>query len=347
MKIDNTWTAAVTPFLSDGTIDWEGLGKNAAFQIEQGITGIIAVGTTGESPSMTWDEHNKIVAETIRVCDKKVGVIAGAGSNCTLEAIESCRHAARAGADGLLLVDCYYNGPSSSELRDEYYGRIAEAMPGIECIPYLVPARTGTCLLPPDIALLAARYGNVSAVKEASGNKENMKLTRRLCGNDFSIISGDDSLTCELILDKDIRCNGVISVVSNVAPGAMTRMVSLALSGDREGAIALNKALDPLHSIVGLSCENERIIPGYGPVKVIDKYRNPLPTKMLMNVLGMPSGPARPPLGKMSAKALGIVREAVTSVKDNNPEILAPICDFYGVDVFQRIEQDSLWNELL
>ncbi|MBO4547660.1 MAG: 4-hydroxy-tetrahydrodipicolinate synthase, partial [Abditibacteriota bacterium] len=103
----------------------------------------------------------------------------------------------------------------------------------------------------------------------------------------------------------------------------------------------------PLHSIVGLSCENERIIPGYGPVKVIDKYRNPLPTKMLMNVLGMPSGPARPPLGKMSAKALGIVREAVTSVKDNNPEILAPICDFYGVDVFQRIEQDSLWNELL
>ncbi|MBP5273848.1 MAG: 4-hydroxy-tetrahydrodipicolinate synthase [Abditibacteriota bacterium] len=345
--IKNTWTAQVTPFDPDGGIDWEGLRKNISFQMSQGITGIVAVGTTGESPSLSWDEHNRVIAETISLCKGKVGVIAGTGSNCTGEAIESSRYAAGDGADGLLLVDCYYNGPSSSELRDEYYGRIAEAVPEAECIPYIVPGRTGTSVQPADLALLCRKYKNINAVKEASGNKENMKLTRRLCGDGFSIISGDDGLTCELILDKDIRCNGVISVVSNIAPGALSKMVSYALEGDREKAEALDKTLRPLHDIVGVAVENKRDIPGYGIVTVKDKYRNPLPTKVLMNVLGMPSGPARPPLGRMSAEGLRVVRAAVSSVKENHPEILAPVCDFYGVDAFARIEDDDIWNSML
>ncbi len=347
MKITNTWTAAVTPFNPDGSIYWEGLRKNIDFQIQQGITGIVAVGTTGESPCLTWEEHNKVTSETIARCKGKAGVIAGTGSNSTAEAIESSRHGAAEGADGLLLVDCYYNGPSSAELREEYYSRIAEAVPGTVCIPYLVPGRTGTCLQPADIALLYSKYDNVTAVKEASGNKDNMRLTRKLCGKDFSIISGDDGLTFEIITDKDIRCNGVISVVSNVVPGALTKMVSLALEGNIGEAEALNRALQPLHDIVGVAVDNTRVIPGAGTVTVRDKYRNPLPTKILMNVLGMPSGPARPPLGRMSAAGLKVVKEAICSVRDTSPAMLQPICDFYGVDVFDRIDNDDIWNSML
>lgn len=347
MKIENTWTAAITPFLEDGSVDWAGYNKNINFQINQGIDGVVAVGTTGESPTLSWEEHNRVIEETIACSKDKIYVIAGTGSNSTQEAIESSKHARDAGTNAVLLVDCYYNGPSSSELRDEYYRPIADAVPEVNCIPYIIPGRTGTSLLPEDLAMLSYSCKNINAVKDATGNFDNMKKIRSLCGKDFSIICGDDGATSKMMLDSKIKGNGVISVVSNIVPKAMSDMVVAAIAGDIEKAEKLDKALAPLHSIVVVSVENQRHIPFNSVRMVVDRYRNPLPMKVLMNVLGMPSGPCRQPLGRMSLNGIKVLKDAIYSVMTNNPEILSPICDFYGVDVFSRINDNSIWNSLV
>ena len=181
--IEGCYTALITPFDND-VVDYDGLRSLIRYQIESGITGILATGTTGESPTLSWDEHNGVIERAAECVDGGVQLVAGTGSNSTKEAIASARHAAQAGADAVLIVDPYYNGPSSLEIRKEYVGPIAESIPNTQVIPYVVPSRTGTQLLPEDLGILNQRYRNVKTVKEATGKLDNMRYVRNCCGSD-------------------------------------------------------------------------------------------------------------------------------------------------------------------
>ena len=334
------YTALVTPFRGDA-VDEEGLNRLIDFQIENGITGILAVGTTGESPVLSWEEHNKVIEIVAKKTKGKCLCIAGAGSNNTKEAIAATEHAVEAGADAVLLVDPYYNGPSSLEIRREYVGPVAKAFPDVQVIPYVIPGRTGAQLLPEDLALLNKEFPNVSTVKEATGNIENMKRTRECCGSDFTILSGDDGMTYEMMTDQQIAAAGVISVASNVAPGAITRMVLFLEDGNTDEAEKLLSGLEPLFGLVTVKTMEKT---PYG--EVVCRARNPLAMKALISILGMPSGGCRQPLGKMTKKGLKTVLDAARKVQSSNPEIFKPLADFFGVDVENRLNDPSVLEGL-
>jgi 4-hydroxy-tetrahydrodipicolinate synthase len=334
------FTAIVTPFKND-TVDYEGLGKLSEFQIKNGITGILAVGTTGESPVLSWDEHNRVIEIVAEKSKDKCICIAGAGSNNTKESLEGTKHAVAVGADAVLLVDPYYNGPSSLEIRREYIAPVAEAAPDIEIIPYVIPGRTGAQLLPEDLAILNQTYKNVNTVKEATANLENMRSTRKCCGPDFTILSGDDGMTFEMMLDPQIKASGVISVASNVAPGPITEMVRLLEQGEEQDAQKLLTALEPLFGLVTVKTMEKT---PYGEVGC--RARNPLGFKTLMSILGMPSGGCRQPLGKMTRNGLETVLSAARKVQADNPEILKPVAEFFNVDIEQRLNNPSSWDGL-
>jgi 4-hydroxy-tetrahydrodipicolinate synthase len=323
-------------------IDYEGLQSLVEFQVKEGVNGILAVGTTGESPTLDWNEHNKVIERTREHSPEKVLTIAGTGSNSTQEAIEGTAHARHIGVNCVLLVDPYYNGPSSLEIRKEYVEPIARQFPETQIIPYVIPGRTGTQLLPQDIAILHQQYSNVRTVKEATGDLENMKLTRRLCGHDFDILSGDDDKTYSMMTASEIAASGVISVVSNVAPRAVSAMIHLVSDGKLREAEGLHNALQPLFSIVTVKTTEQT---PYGSVTC--KARNPLAFKTLMNVLGLPSGPCRQPLGKMTRSGFEVVLSSVRKVCEKNPEILHPIEEFFDVNLEERLNNERFRQGLI
>ncbi len=328
------YTALVTPFTADGSqIDREGLQRLTAFQMHNGITGILAVGTTGESPTLAWEEHDKMVELVARDTKDRCVCIAGTGSNNTSEALTATEHAAQHGATAALLVDPYYNGPSSLEIRREYVAPIAEGFPELDLIPYVIPGRTGAKLLPEDLALLHQAYPNVKTVKEATGDLANMQRTRECCGPDFTILSGDDGMVFQMMTDPAIDAAGVISVASNVAPQAMVRMVQLLRSGDTAAAQKLMQALEPLFGLVTVTTQEDT---PFGPVAC--RARNPMAIKTFMALLGMPAGPCRRPLGKMTQQGLEFVLSVARKVQTENPEILQPIADFFDVDINDRLD---------
>jgi 4-hydroxy-tetrahydrodipicolinate synthase len=334
------FTAIVTPF-KDNAVDYEGLGKLSEFQIKNGITGILAVGTTGESPVLTWEEHNRVIEIVAEKSKDKCICIAGAGSNNTKESLEGTKHAVEVGADAVLLVDPYYNGPSSLEIRREYVAPVAAVAPDIEIIPYVIPGRTGAQLLPEDLALLNEAFENVNTVKEATGNIENMRRTRECCGADFTILSGDDGMTFEMMTDNTINASGVISVASNVAPKAITDLVHLLKEGNETEAKKVLAALEPLFNLVTVKSMEKT---PFG--EVVCRARNPLAYKALMSILGMPSGGCRQPLGKMTRNGLETVLSAARKVQADNPEILKPVAEFFNVDIEQRLNNPTSWEGL-
>src|SRR3972149_3790741 len=335
------YTALITPMTIIREVDYEGLRNLVEFQIREGVSGILAVGTTGESLTLDWNEHNKVIERVHEYAGGKGLTIAGTGSNSTQEALEGTAHAQHIGVNCVLLVDPYYNGPSSLEIRREYVEPIARQFPEVQVIPYVIPGRTGTQLLPQDIAVLNQQYPNVSAVKEATGDLKNMELTRKLCGADYDVLSGDDDKTYTMMVSPDIRASGVISVVSNVAPSAVVDMVHYVLDGNEEAASVIAQALQPLFNIVTVKTQEQT---PYGPVAC--KARNPLAYKTLMNIVGMPSGPCRQPLGKMTRNGLDAVLSAARNVYENYPEILQPIADFFSVNLQERLYNERFWQGL-
>lgn len=340
-RFKGCYTAIVTPFDGGRSVDWEGLKALVEFQCAHGITGIVPAGTTGESPTLTWDEHNRVIETVFETARSRVETIAGTGSNSTDEALEATRHIANRGMRSALLVDPYYNGPSSLEIRREYYEPIAEAFPDIQLIPYVIPGRTGTQLLPQDLGILVSNYPNVSGVKEATGSLDNARLTRNYCGTSFSILSGDDDRTLALMSDQAIRCSGVISVMSNIVPAAIQSMVQASLSGDWQKAQSVATALQPLFSLVTIRTDESS---QFGPVSV--KARNPLPVKTMMNILGMTDGPCRPPLGRVTEKALETALHALRTVWASNPEFLEPIERSFDVSISERLQLPRYWEGL-
>ncbi len=340
MRIKGSFTALVTPF-TDNSVDYEGLEKLVDFQMENGISGILAVGTTGESPTLHWDEHNRVIEKVAEKTKNTCICIAGTGSNNTKEALEATGHAAKVGVDAVLLVDPYYNGPSSLEIRKEYIEPVAKAFPDVTVIPYIIPGRTGAQMLPEDLAILYNAYKNVDTVKEATGDLDNMKLTRTCCGPDLTMLSGDDDLTFKMMTDPNIKASGVISVTTNVAPKAVAEMVKYIEQGNIDAAANLEKALKPLFGLVTVKT-NETTPFG----EVMCRARNPLAIKTFMEILGMPSGKCRQPLGKMTKKGLDFVLAIGRRIQADNPEILKPVADFFNVDIDERLNNPENWKDL-
>jgi len=327
-------TALVTPLAGERgeSVDYEALGRLVEFQVAQGVSGILAMGTTGESPTLDWDEHADVIVKVHEFADGRCCVIGGTGSNSTAECLLHTRHVVERGIRNILLVEPYYNGPSSIEIRREYMEPVAREFPDVEFIPYVIPGRSGTQLLPEDLAILHDELPNVNAVKEATGNLDNMRRTRRVCGEAISILSGDDGITFAMMTDEAIGCCGVVSVASNVAPAAVARMVRAQLDGRADEARALAEALKPLFDIVTVKTQEDS---PYGPR--LCKARNPLPIKTLMRLLGMPVGPVRRPLGKMTRAGLATVCNAAATIWKNHPEVLEPVAETFDVDVEARL----------
>ncbi|MFO8008391.1 MAG: 4-hydroxy-tetrahydrodipicolinate synthase [Candidatus Brocadiia bacterium] len=330
------YTALVTPFCGDEarSIDFEALQRLVEFQVAGGVSGILAVGTTGESPTLNWEEHSEVIISMHQFAAGRCTIIGGTGSNCTAESIASTHHVASEGIEAVLLVEPYYNGPSSIEIRREYLEPIAREFPDVQVIPYVIPGRSGTQLLPEDLALLSDACPNVNAVKEATGDLENMRRTRACCGPGFGILSGDDGMTPTMMTDPEVAACGVVSVVSNVAPAAVQQMAEALLNGDRAEGERLAKALEPLFDLVTVkTTENSP----HGPR--LCKARNPLPIKTLMRLLGMPCGGVRQPLGRMTSQGLETVVATALRVWRDNPEILKPVAQAFDVDIERRLHE--------
>ena len=265
-------TAMVTPFDKDGKIDEEGLRENVKFLIKNGSHGLVPVGTTGECATLSYEEHNKVVEIVVDAAKGKVPVLAGTGSNSTWEAIMLTKHAKEVGADGALLVVPYYNKPTQAGLY-QHYKRLAEEV-DIPQVIYNIPSRTGVNMQPETMAKLA-KLNNVVGVKEASGDLEQVtriiELTR---GENFTVTSGDDSLTFEIMKRGGV---GVISVASNLVPDKVVKIVESFRSGDIETAKRINDELAPLF-------------------KALFIETNPGPVKIAMNWMGMAAGGLRLPL---------------------------------------------------
>jgi len=337
-RFEGCWTAMVTPFTRKREVDFEGLEKNIQFQIENGAN-LVPTGTTGESPTLDWREHDRVITKTVKLSKGKAFVMAGTGSNSTEEALRGTKHAVEVGAQGALLVDCYYNGPSSLELRTQYYEVIAKVFRRAFVMPYVIPGRTGTKLEVEDLAILHRKFKNVRSVKEATGDLERMAKTRTLCGEDFDILSGDDDKTYDMMTRPDIRSSGVVSVMSNIIPGPIGEMVKAICKEDMDKANRLKDILDPLFKVVTVNT-----IESYEGFEVPAKFRNPLAIKTMMNGLGLPSGPCRPPLGKMTPKGVEVVRNALKEVNGKDKEVLRPIQDFYKINIEERLSNDKCWK---
>ena len=337
-RFEGCWTAMITPFNRKGEVDFEGLEKNVQFQIENGAN-LVPTGTTGESPTLDWREHDRVITKTVKLAKDKVFVIAGTGSNSTSEAMRGSKHAVEVGAQGVLLVDCYYNGPSSLELRTQYYEMIAKAFRKAFVVPYVIPGRTGTKLEVEDLAILHRNYKNVRSVKEATADLRRMAKTRTLCGEDFDILSGDDDKTFEMMTLSDIRASGVISVMSNIVPGPIGEMVKAIWNGDMERANRLKDILDPLFKVVTVNT-----IESYEGFQVPCKFRNPVAIKTMMKGLGLPAGPSRPPLGKMTPKGMEVVRNALKETHGKDREVFRSLEEFYKINVEERLSNDRYWK---
>jgi 4-hydroxy-tetrahydrodipicolinate synthase len=229
------YTALITPFTDSGDFDPVAFEKIIEFQIDSGIDGLVILGTTGESPTITPSEHDQIVRLSVQIVAGRVPVIAGTGSNCTREAVEHSQAAERAGVNGLLQVNPYYNKPTQKGLYT-HFSTIAESVK-IPIILYNIAGRTGVNLETPTLLRLS-QYDNIVGVKEASGNLEQIQEVIDSVPKDFSVFSGDDGLTLA-VCEKG--GDGVISVASNIFPAEMTDFVRACLSGDLERARALEE----------------------------------------------------------------------------------------------------------
>ncbi|MBP1927837.1 4-hydroxy-tetrahydrodipicolinate synthase [Methanolinea mesophila] len=280
--------AIVTPFQRNPgmDLDLEGLRSNIEFLVCQGVHGIVPCGSTGESATLSFEEHDQVIAATIDQVNGRVPVLAGTGSNNTEEAVRLTRAARDLGADGVLVISPYYNKPNRSGLIKHYH-RLADL--DIPVVAYNVPGRTGQNLLP-DLVAELAEHPNIVGIKEASGDIGQVsRIIEETLDLDFQVISGDDNLTLPIL---SLGGGGVISVAANVQPARMVAMFDYFLEGDLEMALDLHYELSPLFRSMFIDT-------------------NPIPVKKAVELLGMAGGPVRLPLDELDAKKTEQLREVL------------------------------------
>jgi 4-hydroxy-tetrahydrodipicolinate synthase len=235
-------TALVTPFRQDGSLDKEAFSAFVEWQIAEGSKGLVPVGTTGESPTLTHEEHREVVRLCVEAAAGRVPVIAGAGSNSTREAIGFAEHAEKVGADALLVVTPYYNKPNQRGLY-EHFAAVARST-SLPILIYNIPPRSVIDMLPETMAQLAADFKNIVGVKDATAKLDRVSEQRLACGKDFVQLSGEDATALGFNAHGGVGC---ISVTANVAPRLCAEFQEASLSGDRDRAIELQDRLMPLH----------------------------------------------------------------------------------------------------
>jgi 4-hydroxy-tetrahydrodipicolinate synthase len=237
--------ALLTPFNDDGSVDYDAFARHVEWQIAEGSTGLVPVGTTGESPTLSHEEHKRVVEACVKTANKRVPVIAGAGSNNTVEAIELARHAESVGADALLVVTPYYNKPTQKGLL-AHFSAIAEAV-SLPIIIYNIPPRSVIDMTPETMGKLAHGHKNIVGVKDATGKIERVSEQRISCGHDFIQLSGEDASALGFNAHGGVGC---ISVTANVAPRLCAEFQAATLAGDYAKALAYQDRLMPLHKAI-------------------------------------------------------------------------------------------------
>lgn len=288
---EGTYTAIVTPFKNDG-IDWESLEKNIEDQVSAGIDGVVPVGTTGESPTLSFEEHDAFIRKVVKLVNGRIKVIAGTGANSTSEAIWLTKQAEDAGVDGALSVNPYYNKPTQRGLI-AHYEAIAKSTK-LPIILYNIPGRSGINFLPESVKELLNRTDNVKTMKEASGDIGQIMRLIELCGDKLTVLSGDDNLLLPILA---VGGKGIISVLSNVVPADIKKVVTLYNDNKIDEARKQFYRLLPLCR--GMFLET-----------------NPIPVKAAMEMTGKCSGELRLPM---------------TSIGDDNRNQLKKIMIEYGI----------------
>lgn len=284
--IAGSMVALVTPMDAQGRLDWDSLGKLVDFHLEKGTHAIVAVGTTGESATLSVEEHIKVIEFVVKRVEGRIPVIAGTGANSTSEAVHLTQNARKAGADACLLVVPYYNKPTQEGLY-QHFKHIAESV-DIPQILYNVPGRT-SCDMQAETVIRLSTVPNIIGIKEATGDVSRAKAILDGVSKDFIVLSGDDPTAVELIL---LGGKGNISVTANVAPREMADLCESALAGDAEKARAINETLMPLHT--NLFCE-----------------ANPIPVKWALVEMGLMHKGIRLPLTWLSEGCHEKVRTAL------------------------------------
>ncbi|GBR11341.1 4-hydroxy-tetrahydrodipicolinate synthase [Asaia spathodeae] len=280
-------TALLTPFRDDGTVDLAALGRFIDWQIDQGTSGLIPAGTTGESPTLTHDEHALVVAHTVKISGGRVPVMAGAGSNSTHEAIGMARHAKAVGADALLVVAPYYNKPTQEGLY-QHFMMVADAT-DLPLYVYNVPGRSVVEVLPETMARLA-EHPNIVGTKDATANLSRPLQLRHLLGDKpFTLLTGDDGTAVSFLAAGGAGC---ISVTANIAPRLCADMHEAWQAGDVARAMEIQQRLTPLHD--AMFCES-----------------NPGPVKYAASRLGLCTPTVRLPLCEPSAASCAVIEEAL------------------------------------
>lgn len=290
MKLEGTYTALVTPFRDEPgqPIDWAALDALVDAQIAGGVAGLVPCGTTGESPTLSHEEHAQVVERVIARAKGRVQVVAGAGSNATREAIAMAQHAERAGADAVMVVVPYYNKPTQEGLLRHFVDVAASIR--LPVVVYNIPGRTGTDLAAETLARIAEAAPNVIATKEATGNVLRAQRILHSMGARMTVLSGDDTLTLPMIA---VGARGVISVTSNLLPAEVSRATRLALDGKMDEARKAHLALVPVHEAMFLES-------------------NPSPVKAALAARGAMTDAVRGPL----ARCTDGTRKAVAAAVD-------------------------------
>lgn len=279
-------TAMVTPFAPSGAVDLELAARLAVHLVDHGSDGLVLCGTTGESPTLSWEEQHQLFSAVKAAVGGRAQLLAGTGSNCTAEAVEAVQEAAALGADGALVVVPYYNKPPQEGL-EAHFRAVATAAPGLPLMLYNIPGRTG-CSLNPDTTARLMDLPNVVSFKAASGTTEEVSALRAACGERLAIYSGDDALTLPMLA---VGAVGVVSVASHLAGDQIQRLVQAFLAGDLSTALAVHEQLLPL-------------------CKALFCTTNPIPVKAALELQGWPVGAPRLPL----LSASNDVRDRLNSV---------------------------------
>lgn len=283
MKLQGCYTALVTPF-RDGHVDYQALESLVERQIAAGVSGIVPVGTTGESPTLTMEEHSDVIRFVAETANRRCQIIAGTGGNSTEEAIWLTKSVAEMPVDATLQVTPYYNKPSGEGLYRHFLA-VAECT-RLPIVLYNVPGRAGK-EIPLDVVGRLASHPQVAAIKEAAGSVERVNAIRNMC--DLTVLSGDDSLALPMM---SVGATGVISVLSNVAPEAFVEMCRLALSNDFAGALQIHRRFYPLAHDLFLEA-------------------NPIPVKAALADMGLIAEEYRLPLCEMGAPAREKLRDTM------------------------------------